>query len=251
LPDYALHATLISTIICTIRSSIVALALLLCIASYLIGSLPFGFWVCRLWKGTDIREQGSGNIGATNVLRVLGPVPAGIVFVLDAGKGAVGIYLAKYVVWPWFSPADTPGMLVLALIGLSAILGHSFSVFLKFRGGKAVSTSLGMLLALAWPVAVVGLLAWLVVLATTRWVSLGSIIAALTLPFTAYFTREYYATSEVESWITVGIGVVLAVLVIVKHRSNISRLLAGTEPRIGAHTDTSAPSAGKREERPS
>lgn len=204
-------------------------ALLFCLVSYLAGSLPFGLWVGLVWKRVDIRTLGSKNIGATNVLRVLGPGPGVTVFLLDTVKGGVGVALARML---------QPSLPVWALILIAflGIAGHSFSVFLRFKGGKGVATSLGALLALSPPVAGIGLAVWILFVAATRYVSLASILAAFSLPFAAYFT-----VTDGRGWI-VALGAALFLLVTVKHRANIHRLLTGTESRIGQRVPVPAAS---------
>lgn len=209
-----------------------------CIASYLIGSLPFGLWIGLIWKGVDIRTLGSKNIGATNVLRVLGPAPAATVFVLDTLKGAFVLVLAVDLL-----QANIPFPFHV-LIGLCAIIGHTFSPFLQFKGGKGVATSLGVLLALSPLVAVIALVSWLVILGITRYVSLASLVAAYTLPFSALQVHATLAEAHSpERWWMFWLGIVLAVLVTVKHRANIQRLLAGTEPKIGQRVEAPSESA--------
>ena len=191
--------------------------------SYFIGSLPFGLWIGLWWKGIDIRTLGSKNIGTTNVLRVLGPGPGLVVFLLDTAKGAVGVLLAHRC---GVSPREAMPMLV--LIGLCAVLGHTFSPFLRFNGGKGIATSLGVLLALGWQVGLIGLAVWIMMVALTRYVSLASLVATLCLPFAAYFTLSGVA----QTWM-IGLGALLFILVTIKHRPNIQRLLAGTESKFG------------------
>lgn len=210
------------------------LFLLCCVISYLLGGLPFGLWVGLIWKRTDIRTLGSKNIGATNVLRVLGPGPAAVAFVLDTLKGAAGIMLAHLLLPELY-------FALVMLIGFCAILGHTFSPFLGFKGGKGVATSLGMLLACCWQVAVVALLSWIVVVAITRYVSLASLVAAFSLPFTAYLMLR-----GDDQWWMVGFGVALAVLVTLKHRANIHRLLNGTESKIGQRAEVTPETAEVR-----
>lgn len=189
--------------------------------SYLFGSLPFGLWIGLLWKKVDVRTLGSKNIGATNVLRVLGPGPAALSFSLDVVKGAVGVLLLRT-----YSPATSFHWLV--LVGLCAVLGHTFSIFLRFQGGKGIATSLGLLLALSWPVALSALVVWLLVTALTRYVSLASLLAAFTLPFASHFLLQ----QPERLWMVI-ITALLAILVTVKHLPNIKRLLAGTEAKLG------------------
>jgi len=200
------------------------LTVLMCVlVSYGIGSMPFGLWIGLLWKGIDIRTLGSKNIGATNVLRVLGPGPGITVFLLDTLKGAVGVLLAYQL-----GVTTQLAMPFLVLIGLCAVLGHTFSPFLRFSGGKGIATSLGVLLALGWQVGLIGLGVWIIVVSLTRFVSLASLIAALSLVFAAYFTLH----GAQQTWM-MGLCVLLFILVTVKHRPNIQRLLAGTEAKLG------------------
>jgi glycerol-3-phosphate acyltransferase PlsY len=189
--------------------------LLLTTLAYLLGSVPFGLLISKA-KGVDIRKQGSGNIGATNVLRCLGK-PLGITcFVLDALKG----YLPA-ALFPLIGKVDpTFGI----LFGTAAILGHNFPVFLNFKGGKGVATSAGVLLGVAPLAVVIGLAAWVIVFKVSGYVSLGSIIATLVVIITGW---------------TAGYGPVIATaltllgaLSIYRHRSNIQRLLAGTENKF-------------------
>ncbi|MFA6174431.1 MAG: glycerol-3-phosphate 1-O-acyltransferase PlsY [Kiritimatiellales bacterium] len=183
--------------------------------AYIIGSIPFGLLISKA-KGVDIRKQGSGNIGATNVLRCLGK-PLGITcFVLDALKGFLPAAL-----FPMIGKLDpTFGI----LFGTATILGHNFPVFLKFKGGKGVATSAGVLLGVAPLAVVIGLIAWVVVFYASGYVSLGSIIAALVVVITGW---------------TAGYGPVIAIaltllggLTIYRHRTNIQRLAAGTEHKF-------------------
>ena len=188
---------------------------LLTALAYVIGSVPFGLLIAKA-KGVDIRKQGSGNIGATNVLRCLGK-PLGITcFVLDALKG----YLPA-ALFPILGTVDpTFGI----LFGAASILGHNFPVFLKFKGGKGVATSAGVLLGVAPLAVAIGLIAWIIVFKTSGYVSLGSIIAALVVILTGW---------------TAGYGPVIATaltllgaLTIWRHRENIKRLAAGTENKF-------------------
>lgn len=195
--------------------------LLACVISFLIGALPFGLWV-GLLKGVDIRTLGSKNIGATNVLRVLGPAAGLTVFVLDTLKGAAGILLAVFVLLPGLA---FPWQV---LIGFCAVLGHTFSPFLRFKGGKGVATTLGILLALSWPVGLTTLAVWIIVVALTRYVSLASIVAGISLPISSWFFLPHPA----RIWMA-AMTLTLAILVIIKHRENIKRLLAGTEAKFG------------------
>jgi glycerol-3-phosphate acyltransferase PlsY len=196
-------------------------------AAYLLGSIPTGFLVARA-KGIDIRSAGSGNIGATNAMRVLGR-PAGIfVLVMDALKGflavtCLGPVLGKSLHVP---PGDLPTALLIA--GIAAVLGHNFTPWLGFKGGKGIATTAGVYLALA-PLAVgIALVTWIVVTLVTRYVSVGSIVAALALGAAVWFTKPDLALRCVT--------IALVTMAIYKHKSNIKRLCAGTENRFGAKT---------------
>jgi glycerol-3-phosphate acyltransferase PlsY len=195
--------------------------LLIVVLAYLLGSLPFGLYIAKWWKGIDVREHGSGNIGATNVYRVVG-APAGVlVFILDVLKGAAP---------PIFAAMQGMGVVWQVAAGMAAILGHNFSPFLGFKGGKGVSTSLGVLLGVAWRVGFTAWALWAVVVALTRYVSLGSILAAVSLaPLSAW----YYPLHSTDNVARFAFCLAAGIFSIIKHRANIVRLLHGTENRIG------------------
>lgn len=196
--------------------------LLSLLAGYLIGSVSFAVLICRA-RGVDIFRTGSGNPGATNVMRTLGK-PAGYAcFLLDAFKGIAAVLLAFGLATQLGGGPKLAG--IIALCG--AILGHSFSVFLRFRGGKGVATTVGGLLALLPPVMLVGALVWLVVFFPFRYVSLASLALGVSLPVSALF---FYDDPRVLVFC-----LLLTVLIVVRHRSNIQRLLKGTENRAGGH----------------
>ena len=194
--------------------------------AYLLGSVPTGFLVAQA-KGVDIRAVGSGNIGATNVLRTLGK-PAGIfVLFVDALKGWVAVVLMTRLVLLAFGlaadGARMEGCQIIAALG--AILGHNYTCWLHFKGGKGIATSAGVLLALVPWALITIFIVWIVVFALTRFVSLGSLAAAAALPFASWATHE----SLTKVIVTGAMGV----LAIYKHKGNIQRLLNGTEPRFG------------------
>ncbi len=205
------------------------------LVAYLLGSLPSGYWAGRLVKGFDIREQGSGSTGATNVLRTVGKLPALIVLLVDILKGSAAIALFRWLYTPEFVqplmpiPVEPEVWLpwIVTLAGMLALLGHSKSLFLNFTGGKSVATSLGVLLALNWIVGLGTLAVFLVVLGVTRIVSISSIMGAIAV------SGLMVATSQPLPYLLFGIAG--GVYVIWRHRSNIQRLMAGTEPRLG-HT---------------
>ena len=184
---------------------------------YLFASIPFGLLVSKYFYGTDIRSKGSGNIGATNVLRNLGVFPAVLVLILDMGKGITAVFLARYFLGTDFSAV---------IAGLIAIIGHSCSCFLGFKGGKGVATGLGVILMLSPLVTCLTVMVFVLVVALTRYVSLGSVLGALLLPLLMIVFHQpkpylYFAC-------------LAAAFVIYRHRGNIQRLLKGTESKIGS-----------------
>jgi glycerol-3-phosphate acyltransferase PlsY len=196
------------------------------VLSYFIGSIPFGYLVGRM-GGVDIRRCGSRNVGATNVARVLGWRRGVSVLVLDGLKGAAAVGLVGGLLW---KRAGTDRSLLMALCGAGVILGHTFTCWLRFKGGKGVAAALGAWLVLAPAATLTALAAWLVTVAVWRYVSLGSIVASIVLPVAlAILNRSSPATATPE---LVFAGL-LTVLVIVRHYGNILRLLAGTENKIG------------------
>jgi len=185
--------------------------------SYLIGGIPFGLLIGKS-RGVDIRKEGSGNIGATNAMRVLGKSWGTATLVLDALKGFVSAALLPFLV------GETAPEVFGLICGVAAIVGHSFPVYLRFKGGKGVATSAGVLLGVVPAAFGIGIAVFLVLLAAFRYVSLGSIGAALAVPIAAYFLDS--------PPVVTGVLALLAVIVIWRHKDNIRRLLAGTESRI-------------------
>jgi len=197
--------------------------LIAAIAGYLLGSLPFGYLVARA-KGVNIFEVGSKNPGATNVRRVLGSGPGNLVFALDVLKGVAA---AGWPLQITFTQAmqDRSGSLQCAVAGLiGAVIGHGFSCFTRFRGGKGVATSAGGLLVVMPVATLLAAAVWLVAFYATRYVSLASIIAALSLVVAAYFLKL--------PSLLLGLAVLVAVFVVLRHRANIVRLLNGTEHKF-------------------
>ena len=191
--------------------------LIAAILSYVLGSIPNGLWLGKAVWHTDLREHGSHNIGATNAWRTLGK-PAGIaIFLLDFAKGALSVYLGSLL-------AGTPVFMIVC--GILAIVGHSCSLFLKFKGGKGVATGLGVMVMLMPLPALLVFLIWLVIVKVTGYVSLGSIVAAACVPLLAWlmdYSLEFIL-----------FGVLAAAFIIIRHHANISRLLNGTESKIKA-----------------
>ena len=194
-----------------------------CLVSYLIGSIPVGYIFGKAWKGIDIRQHGSGNLGATNVLRVLGPGPGAVVLALDILKGLVAITLV----------GDALGLIARIdriLLAVAAVAGHNWTVFLRFKGGKGIATSLGVLIGLTIkiasirPVLLITVLVWIGFFLVTRIVSLASLAAAAALPLCMLLIPQ---PLEI-----LALGIVFCVFVWGRHKANIQRLLQGQEPRL-------------------
>lgn len=209
-------------------------------AAYLLGSIPTGYTLVKLLKGIDIREVGSGSTGATNVLRTLGKGPGGFVLLVDSLKGVLSIFLAYWL----FAFASSNNLIpatvnpelwqpiMVTLAGLAAVLGHSKSIFLGFSGGKSVATSLGVLLAMNWQVGLATFGIFLLVVAISRTVSLSSICGAIAVSILMILFGQPLPY--------ILFGIAGGLYVIVRHKSNIERLLAGTEPKLGQKSSVEA-----------
>jgi glycerol-3-phosphate acyltransferase PlsY len=185
------------------------------IVSYLIGSIPFSYLVARCWKGIDIRKCGSGNVGMTNVWRNAGPAAGLLALAGDLGKGVLVVLLAKH-----YGPP-----LLVAGSSMAALAGHSWPVFLGFKGGKLIATGVGIITAISLPVGVLVMLIWLVVVGLTRFVSVGSITAVVSIPVLMMVYRL--------EWPYLVVGGFFAAFAVYKHIPNVKRLIEKTEPRIG------------------
>ncbi|WP_333830857.1 glycerol-3-phosphate 1-O-acyltransferase PlsY [Pararhodobacter sp.] len=194
-----------------------ALLLLVAVLAYLLGSVPFGLVITRALGLGDLRQIGSGNIGATNVLRTGNKAAALATLLLDAGKGGIAVLIARLAL----------GEDAAQLAALASFLGHIFPVWLGFRGGKGVATFLGTLLVLAWPAGLLACATWAAVAAISRISSLSALVAAASVPLWLLVLGRGEALA---------LTVVLAVLIFQRHATNIARLRAGTEPKIGAKT---------------
>jgi len=193
---------------------------LIILCAYLIGSIPSGLWIGKIFYNTDIREHGSGNLGATNTFRTLGKKAGIVVTVMDVLKGTAAVLLAAL---PIFSDSSIHSL----ILGLVAVIGHMFPIFANFRGGKAVATSAGVLLGYSWPLFVLLLIAFLVTLKITKIVSLTSMIAALVELI--YSIVYYFVTGDFALSILVAF---LFTFIIYRHRANIARIKNGTEPKV-------------------
>jgi len=199
---------------------------LVIVAAYLLGSIPFGYLIVRALAGTDVRETGSGGTGATNVSRRVGKAAGAITLLLDLAKGVAAVALAQ-----WLLTSDYGVNWFVAGAAVAVIVGHCFPVWLRFRGGKGVATGIGVFLSLA-PLAVVfagGL--FLLVVRLTRYVSLGSIIAAATIPLFVWL-QNAFVRPVVGFTYVIAVAIAGALLIILMHRANIARLIRGTENRF-------------------
>lgn len=215
------------------------------VVAYLLGSIPFGYILVKIFTGSDVRAQGSGNIGATNVARTGKKGLAIATLILDALKGVLAVVVAQLFVPGWLNalgsavsrpsnatipPYDVSGLsyALMSIAALFAILGHMFPIWLKFKGGKGVATGLGVFVALAPKAVLIVLVVFFVIVAITRYVSLGSIVAAALFPVAFYYMHPQHSSPLILSMIS---GV--SVLIIWKHRENIRRLIAGNENKLG------------------
>jgi len=196
-------------------------SLLVLIAAYLLGSIPFGLLLAKVSGGHDIRKIGSGNIGAANVARNVGPVAGALTLLCDAAKGYLAVWLAAR-----YTGGNIRWIVAAAVL---AVVGHMFPAWLRFRGGKGVATGLGVFLPICWKAVALGVLLWILVVMFWRYSSLGSISAAAALPL---FIYALYAPRHAPPEVVTFGAVAVSVLVIVKHRSNIERLIAGEESRL-------------------
>jgi glycerol-3-phosphate acyltransferase PlsY len=199
--------------------------------AYLLGSIPFGYLLVRFVRQEDVRDTGSGNIGATNVARAGGTTLGLFTLLLDAMKGFIAVFLVMQ-----FAPNTATGPSTLAIAAaVAAVIGHVFPVWLRFRGGKGIATALGVFIALVPLVALASVGIFALIVATTRLVSLGSILAAVAIPFLALLLVPHRSNA-----LLIGLSFI-SLLSIVKHHANIVRLLHGTESRFGSNKKSNPP----------
>ena len=201
--------------------------IIVAIVAYLLGSISFSVILSKKMAGFDVREKGSGNAGATNMLRSVGKGAAALTLLADALKGVVAILFAIIV---GAIVKDTDKALLVQIAGIAVVLGHTFPIFFGFKGGKGIATSLGVLLMTNWKIALICLVFALVLMALTKMVSMGSVGAAILFPVLVLFINTNYTVSEGSSYFVY--SVILAVLVAFNHRSNIKRILNGTENKL-------------------
>ena len=201
--------------------------IIVAIVAYLIGSISFSIIISKKMAGFDVREKGSGNAGATNMLRSVGKKAAALTLLGDALKGVVAILVAILV---GVIAKEVDKALLVQIAGILVVIGHTFPIFFKFKGGKGVATSLGVLLMTNWKIGLICLVFALVLMILTRMVSMGSVGAAILFPVLVLFINTNFIVSEGSGYFIYSI--ILAVLVAFNHRSNIQRILNGTENKL-------------------
>lgn len=191
------------------------MVVVLMIVAYILGSIPNALWIGKVFKGIDVREHGSKNTGSTNAARVLGAKLGVLTLILDISKGAIPTLIATMLL---------DSSISVILVGICAILGHSFSIFMKFKGGKAVATTVGVFIVLVPGAILLAAVIFFLVFGITRYVSLSSMIGAISLPI---WIILFYKNIPLTIF-----GIIIAILIIVRHKSNIQRLLNGTESKF-------------------
>ena len=204
-----------------------AFNIVVAIIAYLIGSINFSVIFSKKMAGFDVREKGSGNAGTTNMLRSVGKKAAAITLICDILKGVVAILIAMFISWAF--KVENASLLV-QIAGIAVVLGHTFPIFFGFKGGKGVATALGILLMSNWQIGLICLVFGVVLIALTRMVSLGSCAAAVLFPVLTLFINEHYIVAQGSSYLI--FSIILAVIVLFNHRSNIQRILSGKENKI-------------------
>ena len=197
------------------------------VIAYLIGSVNFSVILSKKMAGFDVREKGSGNAGTTNMLRSVGKKAAVLTLICDILKGVVSIGIAMFIGWAFRIENQS---LLVQIAGIAVVIGHTFPIFFGFKGGKGVATSLGILIMSNWQIGLICLVFGVVLIALTRMVSLGSCAAAVLFPVLTLFITENYIVSQGSGYFV--FSVILAIIVLFNHRSNIKRILNGTENKI-------------------
>ena len=205
------------------------ITVLLILIAYVLGSIPNALWVGKTFKNIDVREHGSKNTGSTNAARVLGAKLGIFTLILDILKGALPTYLGIVLGANLLTRITGIDKLDIIVIGMAAILGHTFSLFLKFKGGKAVATTLGVFLVLVPYAILILLVVFFVIFGLTKYVSLASIVSAVALPITVYLTTRHIPLTI--------LGIIIGLLVIIRHKENIKRLINGTESKLSFTKD--------------
>ena len=204
--------------------------IIIAVIAYLIGSINFSIILSKKMAGFDIREKGSGNAGTTNMLRAVGKKAAVITLICDILKGVVSILIAVLV---GKIIKNLDNALLVQLAGIFVIIGHTFPVFFKFKGGKGIATALGVLLMINWQIGLICLIFALVLMALTKMVSVGSIAAAILFPIlVAFIDQNYIVPTSNSNWSYLVFSIIVSLLVIFNHRANVQRILNGTENRL-------------------
>jgi len=204
-----------------------SLFIIVAVVAYLLGSIPFGYLLVKIFRGEDVRLSGSGNIGATNVARS-GAKGLGIAtLALDALKGSAAVALALLLAREEGAAGGFSALQLMATAALAAVVGHVFPVWLRFKGGKGVATALGVFMVLFPNAILLALAIFILIVIVTRYVSLGSVLGAIAFPIAAYFLQP-------TDWVSLALASTVSLIVIIKHRENIRRLLAGNENRFGS-----------------
>ncbi len=204
--------------------------IIIAVIAYLIGSINFSIILSKRMAGFDIREKGSGNAGTTNMLRSVGKKAAVITLICDILKGVVSILIAVLV---GKIIKNLDNALLVQLAGIFVIIGHTFPVFFKFKGGKGIATALGVLLMINWQIGLICLIFALVLMALTKIVSVGSIAAAILFPIlVAFIDQNYIVPTSNSNWSYLVFSIIVSLLVIFNHRANVQRILNGTENRL-------------------
>lgn len=200
------------------------ITIILILIAYVLGSIPNALWIGKTFKNIDVREHGSKNTGSTNAARVLGPKLGILTLILDILKGALPTYLGIFFGADLLVKLTGVDKLDIIMIGMAAILGHTFSLFLNFKGGKAVATTLGVFLVLVPYAIFILLIVFFTIFGVTKYVSLASVISAIVLPIAVYITTGHIPLTI--------LGIIIGLLVIVRHKENIKRLINGTETKL-------------------
>ncbi len=203
--------------------------IIIAVIAYLIGSINFSIIISKKVAGFDVRQKGSGNAGTTNVLRAVGKKAALITLICDILKGVVAIGIAL-LIGNIVQNADKA--LLVQIAGIFVVIGHTFPIFFKFKGGKGIATSLGILLITNWQIGLICLVFALVLMAITRMVSVGSIAAAILFPVLVIFINQNYIVPDANNWKYLIFSIILCIIVLFNHRENIKRILNGTENKI-------------------
>lgn len=202
------------------------------VIAYLLGSISFSVIFTKKLAGFDVRQKGSGNAGSTNVLRTAGKKPAALTLICDILKGVIAVLIA-FLIGKIFNFSVSDSALLIQIAGIFVVIGHTFPVFFGFKGGKGVATALGVLLITNWQIGLICLVFALVLMAITRIVALGSIAAAILFPVLCFFITNNYLVGDASTRMTYLIfGIIMALIVIFNHRSNIQRMASGTENRL-------------------